>query len=108
MYWDAFEGSAIRELEGSSSEQVSALAIDPDGEALVSGGSDKMVRLWGYDEGNCYATGAAHSGAVNRLAVTPDKSHIVSIGSDGAIMIWDYTPPTLTEGSLSMVSSTGA
>ena len=106
MYWDAFEGSAIRELEGSSSEQVSALAIDPDGEALVSGGGDKMVKLWGYDEGNCYAMGAAHSGAVNRLAVTPDKSQIVSVGSEGAIMIWDYVAPTLTEGSLSVASTT--
>ena len=105
MYWDAFEGSAIRELEGSSSEQVSALAIDNDGEAVASGGGDKLVKLWGYDEGNCYAMGAAHSGAVNRLAVTPDKRHVVSVGSEGAIMIWDYMAPTRTDG-LSVVSST--
>ena len=106
MYWDAFEGSAIRELEGSSSDQMSTLAIDPDGEAIVSGGGDKSVKLWGYDEGNCYAMGTAHSGSVNRVAITHDKSHVVSVGSEGAIMIWDYVKPTLTEGSLSIATST--
>lgn len=105
MYWDAFEGSAIRELEGSSSEQVSTLAIDSDGEAIASGGGDKLVKLWGYDEGNCYAMGTAHSGSVNRVAVTSDKRHVVSVGSEGAIMIWDYVAPTLTEGSLSVAAS---
>jgi WD40 repeat protein len=105
MYWDAFEGSAIRELEGSSSEQVSALAIDSEGEAIVSGGGDKLVKLWGYDEGNCYAMGTAHSGSVNRVAVTPEKSHVVSVGSEGAIMIWNYVAPSLTEGSLSVAAS---
>ena len=105
MYWDAFEGSAIRELAGSSSEQVSALAIDSEGEAIVSGGGDKLVKLWGYDEGSCYAMGTAHSGSVNRVAVTPDKSHVVSVGSEGAIMIWNYVAPSLTEGSLSVAAS---
>ena len=106
MYWDAFEGSAIRELEGSSSEQVYTEAIDPTGEAIASAGGDKLVKLWGYDEGNCYATGAAHSSCVNRVAITPDRRHVISVGSEGAILIWDYTSPTLTEGSLAVAGST--
>ena len=106
MYWDAFEGSAIRELEGSSTEQVTTIAIDQAGEAVASGGGDKLVKLWGYDEGNCYATGAAHSSCVNRVAVTPDRRHVISVGSEGAIMIWDYVSPTLTEGSLAVANST--
>lgn len=105
MYWDAFDGSAIRELEGSAEEQLATVAIDVDGEAIASGGGDRLVKLWGYDEGNCYALGIAHSGAVNKVAITPDKRHIVSVGSEGAIMIWDYVAPTLTETSASLVSS---
>lgn len=107
MYWDAFDGSAIRELEGSSQEQISSVAIDADGEAIASGGGDRLVKLWGYDEGNCYATGIAHSSAVNKVAVTPDKRHVVSVGSEGAIMIWEYVAPTLTQISASMVASKG-
>ena len=44
-YWDAFDGQAIRILEGSETEQVSALAIDHDGELIVSGGYDKSVKV---------------------------------------------------------------
>ena len=44
-YWDAFDGQAIRILEGSETEQVSALAIDHDGDLIVSGGYDKSVKV---------------------------------------------------------------
>lgn len=46
-YWDAYDGQAIRIIEGSDSAQLNALATDPEGEALLSGGSDKLVKLWG-------------------------------------------------------------
>lgn len=38
--------------------QVGALAVDPAGEAIVTGGGDRLVKLWGYDEGHCYFAGA--------------------------------------------------
>jgi len=56
-YWDASDGSAIRIVEGSTSAEVSALAVDCEGAAIVSGGGDKLVKLWGYDEGHCYYAG---------------------------------------------------
>lgn len=46
-YWDAYDGQAIRIIEGSGTAQLNTLATDPDGEALLSGGSDKLVKLWG-------------------------------------------------------------
>ena len=92
-YWDAFDGQAIRILEGSDSEQLDSLAIDPEGEAVVSGGGDKLVKVWSYDEGYCAFVGHGHSGAVTRVAVSPDKRKIVSAGSEGAILIWDYVKP---------------
>ncbi|KAK9810051.1 hypothetical protein WJX72_004013 [[Myrmecia] bisecta] len=93
-YWDAFDGQAIRILEGSDTEQLDCLAIDPDGEAIVSGSSDKLVKLWAYDAGHCYETGVAHSGHVTNVAVTDDRAKVVSTGSEGAIMIWSYHRPT--------------
>lgn len=47
-YWDAYDGQAIRIIEGSDTAQLNALATDPQGEALLSAGSDKLVKLWGY------------------------------------------------------------
>ncbi len=97
-YWDAFDGQAIRIIDGSDVDEVSALAVDRDGESIISGGGDKLVKLWGYDEGHCYFVGIAHSGGITQVGVTPDKRKIVTVGSEGGIFIWDYMQPqTLSE-----------
>lgn len=93
-YWDAYDGQAIRIIDGSDNDEVNALAVDRDGEAIISGGGDKLVKLWGYDEGHCYYIGVAHSGAVTQVAVTPDKSKVVSVGAEGGIFIWDFARPS--------------
>lgn len=92
-YWDAYDGNAIRIIDGSEVEGVNALAVDRDGEAIVSGGGDKLVKLWGYDEGHCYFIGVAHSGAITGVGVTPNKQRIVSVGTEGGIFMWDYQRP---------------
>lgn len=50
-YWALFDGQAIRMLDGSDDGEVDALAITREGEHFVSGGEDKVLKLWGYDEG---------------------------------------------------------
>lgn len=30
-------------------------------------GEDKLVRLWGYDDGSCYYKGVGHAGTINRV-----------------------------------------
>lgn len=97
-YWDAYDGQAIRIIDASDGAEVSALAVDVSGEAIISGGGDKLVKLWGYDEGHCYYIGVAHSGSVSAVAVTPDKSSVVSVGTEGGIFVWQYMrPATLDE-----------
>jgi WD40 repeat protein len=66
------------------------LAVDASGECIVSGGRDKLVRLWGYDEGHCYFVGMAHSGTVSQVGITPEKTKIITVGSEGGIFVWDY------------------
>jgi len=94
-YWDSFDGQAIRILDGSESAALNALAISADGAALVSGGVDKDVKLWGYDEGHCYFVGKGHSGAVTKVKISPNMKYIVSTGSEGAIFIWEYLNPPI-------------
>jgi hypothetical protein len=38
-----------------------------EGEHFASGGEDKVVKLWGYDEGINYYIGIGHSGAITRV-----------------------------------------
>jgi WD40 repeat protein len=66
-YWDCFDGQAIRMLDGSSTGEINALAILNEGEHYVSGGEDKVVKIWDYDEGIQYYKGVGHSGAISKV-----------------------------------------
>lgn len=69
-YWDCFDGQAIRMLDGSDSGEVNALAITKEGEHFASGGEDKKIKVWDYDEGISYYQGLGHSGNITRVSNT--------------------------------------
>jgi WD40 repeat protein len=87
-YWDTFDGQAIRVLQGSDEAEMSTLSISRSGSHFVSGGKDRILKLWDYDEGVCKYVGVGHSGAINCATMSPDQTFIVSTGSEGAIFIW--------------------
>jgi len=86
-YWDAYDGSTIRVIEGGLAA-MTCLDIQPSGDFFVSGGADKLVKLWNYDTGLPLKIGRGHSGQVNKVMISPDQSMIVSVGSEGAIFVW--------------------
>jgi WD40 repeat protein len=55
-------------LDGSDSGEINALAITKDGENFVSGGEDKKIKVWNYDEGISYFVGHGHSGSITRVS----------------------------------------
>lgn len=89
-YWDAYDGQAIRIIDGSESAPLHSVAVDAAGSCIVTGGADKLVRVWGYDMGQCEYVGVAHSGCVTRAQVTSEGNRIVSVGSEGGIFIWEH------------------
>jgi len=91
-YWDTFDGQAIRMLEGSDEGELTTLSISKSGSHYVSGGEERLLKLWDYDEGVCKAIGVGHSGAITSAAIAPDQTFVVSAGAEGAIMIWTIPP----------------
>jgi WD40 repeat protein len=87
-YWDCFDGQAIRMLDGSDTGELNTLAITEAGEHFISGGEDKIVKLWDYDEGLCYYRGVGHSGGITKIAIAPNQQFFVSTGSEGGIFVW--------------------
>ncbi|XP_043924725.1 cilia- and flagella-associated protein 52 [Protopterus annectens] len=92
-YWEVFDGSAIRDLEGSSSGSINGMDISPDGAYFTTGGDDKLVKVWGYNEGEVTHVGTGHSGNITCLKICPNSRFIVSVSSDGAILRWKYPHP---------------
>jgi WD40 repeat protein len=87
-YWGTDDSNPIRITDGSESNSVNCLAISNDGDKFVSGGEDKVVQVYGYDEGYCYYTGVGHSGNITRCEISPDQEMVVTVGDEGAIFLW--------------------
>jgi WD40 repeat protein len=70
------------------SPMVDAMAVAPDGSWLVTGGPDKMVRIWDVAARRQRAT-LVGPAWVSAVAVAPDGSWLASGGWDGMVRIWD-------------------
>ncbi|XP_021270320.1 cilia- and flagella-associated protein 52 [Numida meleagris] len=89
-YWEVYDGSAIRDLEGSLSGSINGMDITSDGAYFVTGGDDHLVKMWDYNEGTVTHIGVGHSGNITRLKICPGNKYIVSVSADGAILLWKY------------------
>jgi WD40 repeat protein len=87
----------LAELISINSQQskVNCLAISPDGRLMISGGSDKTIKIWLLgltDERSIdnLATLKAHQLAVNGVAFNPIESDVkfASVGSDRRVILW--------------------
>lgn len=102
-YWEVYDGSLVREKEGSKVGPVNCLAINSTGDYFVSSGNDCIVKLWNYELGEVVAEGRGHAGIVTSCKYSPDSKFLVTGGQDGAVFIWkvpeefQITPPIKQE-----------
>jgi len=87
-YWDVNNMNAIRIIDGSETADVNSLHVNANGHFFVSGGADKKVNLWNYDEGSKYYEGVGHSGTINTVRISPDEKRIITVGTEGGIFVW--------------------
>ena len=55
---------------------------------FVTASSDKLVKVWKYNEGEVIAVGFGHGGEAKRVKICPNNRNIISVGDDGSILRW--------------------
>lgn len=86
-------------LEGPAA--ITALAISPDGNLLVAGGDDGVIRFWDPQAGQLLQSWTGHEGSIETLAISPDGTFLVSGGADKTVRVWDLAAlgdPALRSG----------
>ena len=68
---------------------VSAVAFSPDEQVVVSGSSDKSVKVWSVKFGNVLKSIRAHDSGVTKLCFVPHSHLVFSASRDGVLSLWD-------------------
>lgn len=88
-YWSAFDGELIRYVQGSDQEgEINALDISNEGNFLISGGQDSILRVWTYNEGRCIAKLTGNFGNIIDAKISPDNKNVISVGAEGELIIF--------------------
>ena len=77
----------LKTLEGHS-YGVSSVAYSPDGTKIISGSTDKTIKIWNANTGECLQTLEGHLDIILSVAYSPDGTKIISGSSDKTIKIW--------------------
>ena len=93
--WDFQSGSVVHRLEAHRA-RVSALCFSPDGEVLLTGGFDLVIRAWNVETGEEIRSFTGHIGGISDLAFAPDGQSFVS-AADNTARIWSLNTGQLLQ-----------
>jgi WD40 repeat protein len=74
-----------------------ALALNPQGTVLATGGLDGTVRLWEAQSAKPLRTLEGHGSAVHSLAWSPGGSDLASSGWDKSVRVWKAASGSLEQ-----------
>lgn len=68
---------------------ASGLALDDDGDRLVTSGTEGVAIVWDLATGEPIHTLVGEAGAVTAVAFDADATRIATAGFDGSVRVWD-------------------
>ena len=70
-------------------DTVNALRLSPNGDRLLSGGADKMARLWSTTDRKLIGAFEGHTNHIMAVAFNHDASEIATAGADREVKVWN-------------------
>lgn len=64
-------------------------SVDFNGQILVSGSTDRTVRLWDIKTGECRKILSGHTKRIDTVVFSADGQTVASCSRDGTISLWD-------------------
>ncbi len=87
--WDAGTGQPIGDPLTGHTGAVTSIAFSPDGKHIVSGSTDKTLRIWDAATGQPIGDPlTGHTDTVGGVAFTPDGRRIISASGDKTLRLW--------------------
>ncbi|HML27915.1 MAG TPA: serine/threonine protein kinase, partial [Hyphomicrobium sp.] len=87
----AFQSAPVAVLEGHENA-VQALAVDPSGRWIASGGADRAVRIWSADSKDTRRLYHNNSDFISALDFSPDGSLLATGSLDGTVKLLSILP----------------
>ncbi|MEW5859393.1 MAG: hypothetical protein AB1861_18725, partial [Cyanobacteriota bacterium] len=111
--WDRQGTRLVADFSVPADYSVTSVAISPDGQTIVTGGSDGKVGLWHYNArsnkvyslGEPFKSHGLYIGSVfgkyetnvHSVAISPDGHTIVTGGSDSTVKLWSVQAQPLSD-----------
>jgi len=91
--WNTLGECKYTITDDGHTDWVSCVRFSPNPQCplIVSGGWDKVVKVWQLSNLKLQTNLAGHTGYVNTVTVSPDGSLCASGGKDGTAMLWDLS-----------------
>lgn len=87
-YWEVYDASLVRDIEGSNKGSINCIAMNYTGEMFLSVGNEQIVKLWDYQTALPKCNGYGHAAVIVTCRFSPCGKFIVTGSADGAIFIW--------------------
>jgi WD40 repeat protein len=93
--WNGSTQQALVNFTGSPPTILgTSVTRSADGQWLVSGSSDQIVRFWNVSSGQLQYALTGHESSVISVAFSPDGRWLASGDGKGTIKLWNVTSPT--------------
>ena len=88
--WDVASGNCVYILEEEEHKgRVKSVAFSPDGQLLVSGSTDRTIKIWDLHKRQLIRNLTGHDASVVSVALSPDGEKIISSACERTIRIWN-------------------
>jgi WD40 repeat protein len=79
----------VRALSFGHTDQITSVALTPDGRLALSGSADRVVRVWDVASGLCLSALEGHTASVWSVALTPNGRLAFSGSDDRTVRVWE-------------------